>query len=528
MGAALVVVGVSAGIGKGLAMGIVEANPTKQKKKKREFKSPNTYVILMVVVALVAVLTWFVPGGQYELDESGQAIAGTYQIVESNPQGLWDILVAPIVGMVGSDTTDAAISISLFIMIFGAFLQMLDESSILKIALRKISDTFQGNMNVLITILVAVMALLGTVMGAYEDAIVYAIMFIPIFLALGADTIVAIMIPILGTQAGCLASTVNPFSVGLASGIAGISPGDGLVFRVALLVVMIAVVSLIICRYASMVKKHPERSLQFFRRDDDIKEFPMAQGADSFTRRQAIGLVVMCAAIVIMIVSLVPWTTLIPGFTLFDDLPAWIAAMPIASTLLGSDITPFGSWYFVELSMLLLVVTFIAGFVLRYRVDDIVDIVMRGCANLLPVALVVPLARGIQVIMDAGGITATILHFGEVTLSALPPTMFVVVSLLFYFVLACFIPSSTGLAAATFSIMASLSTFAGVSIPLMVTIYSMALGLAKMITPCSIAVMTCTQAAHVGYGTWVKQAAPIVAALFVVCCVFLEVGLVVG
>lgn len=507
---------------------VASEKPKKKKKEKKEFKSPNTYVILMVVIAIVAVLTWFVPGGQYELDESGQAIAGTYQVMESNPQGIWDILVAPIIGMVGSETTDAAISISLFIMIFGAFLQMLDESSILKIALKKISDAFKNNMTVLITILVTVMAVLGTVMGAYEDAIVYAIMFIPIFLALGADTIVAIMIPILGTQAGCLASTVNPFSVGLASGIAGISPGEGLIFRVVLLIVMIALVSFIIARYAAMVKKHPERSLQFFRHEEDLKEFPMAEGDTKFTRPQAIGLVVMCAAIVVMIISLVPWTSLIPGFTLFDDLPVWIAGTPILSTIIGSDITPFGSWYFVELSMELLVFTIVTGFILGYKIDDTVDIVMRGCANLLPVALVVPLARGIQVIMDAGGITATILHFGEMTLSALPPAVFVVVALLFYFVLACFIPSSTGLAAATFSIMASLSTFAGVSIPLMVTIYSMALGLAKMITPCSIAVMTCTQAAHVGYGTWVKKAVPIVAILFVVCCVFLEVGLLIG
>lgn len=498
------------------------------KKKKKGFKSPNTYVILMFVIVLVAILTWFIPGGVYELDEGGQAIAGTYQVMESNPQGLWDILVAPIVGMVGSATTSAAIPISLFIMVFGAFLQMLEESSILKIALRKISDAFQSNMNALITILVAVMAALGTVMGAYEDAIVYAIMFIPIFLALGADTITAIMIPVLGTQAGCLASTVNPFSVGLASGIAGVSPGDGLIFRTVLLIGMIAAVSLIICRYAAHVKADPEKSPQFFRRDQDLVEFPMAEGNASFTRRQVIGLVVMCGSIVVMIVSLIPWSSLTPDFTLFQDIPALIASSPVLSTLLGSDITPFGDWYFVELSMLLLVATIITGFILEYDVDTIVDIVMRGCANLLSVALVVPLARGIQVVMDAGGITATILHLGETTLSLLPPAVFVVVALLFYFTLACFIPSSTGLAAATFSIMASLSTFAGVSVPLMVTIYSMALGLAKMITPCSIAVMTCTQAAHVSYGTWVKKVAPIVAVLFVICCAFLEVGLIIG
>ncbi|MFR1638830.1 MAG: hypothetical protein ACLSVD_06380 [Eggerthellaceae bacterium] len=84
----------------------------------------------------------------------------------------------------------------------------------------------------------------------------------------------------------------------------------------------------------------------------------------------------------------------------------------------------------------------------------------------------------------------------ESTLSALPPVAFVIVALVCYFLIACLIPSSTGLAAATMGIMAALSQFAGVDVAIMVTIYCMALGLAKMISPTSIVVMTCTSAAH--------------------------------
>lgn len=73
-------------------------------------------------------------------------------------------------------------------------------------------------------------------------------------------------------------------------------------------------------------------------------------------------------------------------------------------------------------------------------------------------------------------------------------------------------------------IMAALSQFAGVDVAIMVTIYCMALGLAKMISPTSIVVMTCTSAAHMSYGDWVKRAAPIVGFLFLVCCVFLTVA----
>ena len=161
---------------------------------------------------------------------------------------------------------------------------------------------------------------------------------------------------------------------------------------------------------------------------------------------------------------------------------------------------------------------------MRYKADKIIDTLIKGAAGLVSTAFVVPLARGIQVVMDGGQITPTILHMCESTLSALPPVAFVIVALICYFLIACLIPSSTGLAAATMGIMAALSQFAGVDVAIMVTIYCMALGLAKMISPTSLVVMTCTSAAHMSYGDWVKRAAPIVGFLFLVCCVFLTVA----
>ncbi|MFR1638828.1 MAG: hypothetical protein ACLSVD_06370 [Eggerthellaceae bacterium] len=104
----------------------------------------------------------------------------------------------------------------------------------------------------------------------------YFLMFVPVILALGLDTVVAIMIVVLGTQAGCLASTVNPFATGIASGIAGISAGDGMGMRVLMLVVFTGLVIFIINRYADKVKAHPEKSVQFFRRKLDLIEFPVS------------------------------------------------------------------------------------------------------------------------------------------------------------------------------------------------------------------------------------------------------------
>ena len=495
-----------------------------QGKAKKKFKMPNTYLILFAIIAVIAVITWFVPGGAYDVNEAGDAIAGTYHTVASNPQGIWDVFMAPITGMLGSATVSGAIAISLTILLFGSFLEMMDRTGALRIAIKRITIKNQNNMHVLIALLTILMAFFGTLEGAYEEGIVYFLMFVPVILALGLDTVTAIMIVVLGTQIGCLSSVVNPFSTGIASGIAGISAGEGMLVRMLMFVLFTGLVIFIICKYADRVKKTPSKSVQFFRRHLDLEEFPTAEDEDlSLSKNQKAALWVFCIFWVIMIIGLIPWTSLNPDWTFFDDLVAVIGATPVLKQVFGVDMVPFGSWYFPELSMLIMVATIVIGVVMRYDADSLIDTFLKGAGGLVPTAFVVPLARGIQVVMDNGQITPSILHLCEGTLAALPPVAFVIIALVCYFLIACLIPSSTGLAAATMGIMAALSQFAGVDVYIMVIIYLMALGLAKMITPCSIVVMTCTSAAHMSYGDWVKLVGPIVGILFAVCCVFLSV-----
>lgn len=497
------------------------AEATKQAGEKK-FKMPNTYVILFGVIALIAVLSWFIPGGAYDLDDSGVAIAGTYHAVDGNPQGIWDVVMAPITGMLGGGTISGAISISLTIMLFGSLLEMMDRTCALKTAIKRITVANQNNMHMLIAILVIIMSFFGTLEGAYEEGIVYFLMFVPVVLALGLDTVTAIMIVVFGTQVGCISSIINPFSTGIASGIAGISPGEGMLVRVIMFALFDALAILIICRYADKIHAHPEKSVQFFRREEDLKEFPAASDEDlGLSGRQKGALALFVLTFVFMIIGLTPWTSLNSGWTFFQDLSAWIATTPVIRNLLGTDVTAFGDWYFPELSMITLVMVILIGIVMRYDADTIIDTILSGAAGLVSTAFVVPLARGIQVVMDNGQITPSILNMCEGALASLPPVAFVIVALVCYFLIACLIPSSTGLAAATMGIMGTLSTFAGVDVYIMVIIYLMALGLAKMITPCSIVVMTCTSAAHMSYGDWVKKAAPIVFGLFIVCCIFL-------
>ena len=496
--------------------------------KKKKIKGLNSYVVMFVVMVFIALLTWFVPGGEYKLDKAGHAIAGTYSALPANHQGLWDIIVAPIIGMIGNDKIAGAISISLYVMLFGSFLRMMDETGVINVALKSVSKRFEKNQYVLITVLTFIMSFLGTTQGAYEEGYVYVSLFLPIFLALGMDSITVLMIAIFGTQVGNAASVINPFSTGIASDIAGIPFGDGIIARLIIFFVLTGFVAFVICLYAKRVKEHPEKSVQFFRRQEDIREFggrseasADVSGEQKISGRQKGLLTIFIMTFVIMVLALFPWTSINKNFTIFESIANWINTTPIVSTIIGSDVTPFGEWYFVELNGLMIVICLLAGSVAGFNIDRTINIITKGAGDLIPTALMVPLARGIQVLMTDGNITATILHSAESTLASLPKVVFIILAFIIYLIFACFMPSSTGLAGATISVMVPLGGFAGVAPFVMIILYNFALGIAKAFTPTSIIVMTCTQYAKVDYGAWIKAIWKQLVLFFFVCLAIL-------
>lgn len=494
-------------------------------KKKRKLKSPNAYITIFVIICIVGVLTWFIPGGEYELNDAGQAIAGTYHKAASKPQGMWEIFMSPLVGMVGSETISAAIPVALNILFFGSFLEIVDESGALKIFLKRVAKKFENSQHLLIGILMLFMSLLGNVTGTYEEGFVYLLMFLPIIMGMGLDTMVALAIVVIGTQVGCLSSIINPFSTGIASDIAGVTPGDGMFLRVLLFIITTGFSILFVCKYAASIKKNPSKSLQYYRLEEDKKEFSTQEEGDlSVSKQQKKVLVVFAVLVVVMIVSLVPWDTLNENWTFFNDFTKWITSIPFLGAVIGKTMVPFGSWYFNELTMFLIVCSVIVGVVMKYKAEKTINIIIKGASALVGTAFIVPLARGIQVIMNDGLITPTILHFGEVTLKGMSPMVFAVILFIFYIPLAMLMPSSTGLAAATMSIVSSLANFVGLAPEIAIIAYLMALGLVKMIAPTSIVVMTGSQLAHIEYGNWIKFILKYMVAMIVICCVFLALS----
>jgi uncharacterized ion transporter superfamily protein YfcC len=481
----------------------------------RHFSLPSAYTILFVLILLAAAATWVIPAGAYELDENGQPIPGTYAQVESNPQRIVvDSLMAPINGLYGISGEDGSVSIwnagelfgaidvALFILVIGGFLGVTMKTGAIQTGIARVVGRLKGRESWMIPILMAVFALGGTTYGMAEESLAFYALIITVMLAAGYDRLVGASILLLGCGVGVLASTINPFATGIASGFAGTSISEGIVGRLVLLVIGTAMAIVFVMRYARRVKSDPSRSLVAAAATED--EVPVETGIElqdaPLSGKQKAVLVLFFLAFVTMIFGVIPW----------EDL--------------GVTAVPTLWWWFPEMTASFLLFAILIGIVGRMGEGGFTTTFVDGARDLLGVALIIGIARGITVIMNNGLITDTVLNWAEQAVSTLGGAAFVNLMYLLFLPLSFLIPSSSGLATVAMPIMAPLATFANVPPELVVTAYQSANGLVNLVTPTSAVVMGGLAIAKVGYGTWLRFVWPLLVLLALLTIVVLTGG----
>lgn len=474
-------------------------------KVKKGFKMPTSYTILMLIIAFMAVMTWIIPAGQYQTDDAGNLITGTYEQVAQNPQGIWDVLMAPIRAMLGHEPTKAAIDVSFFILMVGAFLGVVNETGALDVGIASIVKRFKGREKMLIYILMPLFALGGSTYGMGEETMAFYPLLVPVMMAVGFDSITGVAIILLGSQIGCLASTVNPFATGVAADAAGVSVADGMIWRIVFFIVILAMGMFFVAQYAEKVQKDPTKSLVYKQRETDMEHFNVNATQEvnaDLTPAQKRVLWVFVLTFILMICSFIPWGDL--GISIFEDFNTWLTGLPVIGQIIGSSTSPLGWWYFPEGAMLFAFAGVAVGLVYGMEEERMIKAFMNGAADLLSVALICAIARGIQVIMNDGLITATILHWGEVGLQGLSSQVFIVLTYLFYLPMSFLIPSTSGLASASMGIMAPLGEFVNVPSHLIITAFQAASGVLNLVAPTSGIVMGALALGRIEIGTWYK------------------------
>ncbi|MDW8719184.1 YfcC family protein [Streptococcus suis] len=494
-------------------------------KVKKGFKLPSSYTILMLIIAFMAVMTWIIPAGQYQVDEVGRLVAGTYEKVAQNPQGIYDVFMAPVRAMLGHGATEAAINVAFFIIMVGAFLGVVNETGALDVGIASIVKRFKGREKMLIYILMPLFALGGSTYGMGEETMAFFPLLVPVMMAVGFDSITGVAIILLGSQIGCLASTVNPFATVVASDAAGVSVADGMIWRLVFFVVILLMGVLFVANYAEKVKNDPTKSLVYKQREADMQHFNVTATQEvnaELSPAQKRVLWVFVLTFVLMICSFIPWEDL--GVTIFTQFKDWLIGLPFIGQVIGSSTAALGTWYFPEGAMLFGIAGIVVGLVYGMSEERLVKSFMFGAADIFSVALICAIARGIQVIMNDGMITATILHMGEEGLQGLSSQVFIILTYLFYLPMSFLIPSSSGLAGASMGIMAPLGEFVNVPASLVITAFQAASGLLNLVAPTSGIVMGALALGRVEIGTWYKFVGKLIVGIMIASIAILVIA----
>jgi uncharacterized ion transporter superfamily protein YfcC len=485
--------------------------------KKRGFSLPSAYTILFILIVLVAILTWIIPAGIYDRNADGSPIPGTYHAVEQNPARIiGDSLTAPINGLYGIENADGnisyynsgflfgAIDVALFVLVIGGFLAVTMQTGAIQAGIGGIVQRLRGREQLMIPILMAVFALGGTTYGMAEESLAFYLLIVTVMIAAGYDAMTGAALLLLGCGIGVIGSTINPFATGIASGFAGTTISVGLVARLVILVVGTAIGIWWVMRYAAKVRKDPNASLVASERQANAEHFKGAEvgGDTKLTGTHKIVLVLFFLAFVAMIVGVIPWADL------------------------GISAIATRYWWFPEMTASFLAFAILIGFFARMSEGRFTSTFVDGARDLLGVALIIGIARGVTVIMNNGQITDTVLNAAEKTLAGLGGVAFINIMYVLFLPLSFLIPSSSGLATVAMPIMAPLASFAGVPPDTVVTAFQTANGLVNLITPTSAVVMGGLAIARVPYGTWIKFVIPLLILLAVLSMLVLSVTVV--
>ena len=180
-----------------------------EQKKKKGFKMPSSYTVLYILIIILAILTWIIPAGEYEKNQAGQLLAGSYKTVQSNPQGIYDIFMAPVYGLIGNKLTTGSIGVAFFILIIGGFLGVITETGALDIGIASVIKKNKGKEKRLIPLLMILFAIGGTTYGMAEETIAFYPILMPIFLLSGFDVLTCIAAIYMGSSIGTMFSTIN-------------------------------------------------------------------------------------------------------------------------------------------------------------------------------------------------------------------------------------------------------------------------------------------------------------------------------
>lgn len=456
-------------------------------KEEKKFKVPHTFVLLFGILVLMAVLTYIVPAGQFERainpDTGREAVvAESYHAVENTPVTPFGLFKAIPKGM------NKGGYIIFFVLLIGGTFGVLQSTGAIESGIGALVTKLKGNEKLVIPVSMLVFALGGSVFGLAEETLLFIPIFIALSLGLGFDTITGIAICLLGAGAGFSGAFLNPFTVGVAQGIAGLPPFSGIAFRAVAFVVITTATIFMVYRHAAKVQKDPSKSPTYELDIRNKEKFHLG--------------------------GIKPFTT--------------THKLVLSTLLFGVFVIAYGvmklGFYITELGALFVIIAIVAGIIAKMSPSQIADEFINGSKDMIYGALVIGLATSITVVLTEGAIIDTfIFHMAE-SIKGLPLAMSGVGMFVIQSLINVFVPSGSGQAAVTMPIMAPISDIIGITRQTAVLAYQFGDGFSNNISPTSGVLMAALAIGGVGWDKWAKWMLPVFCVWSIIGAAFVAVA----
>jgi uncharacterized ion transporter superfamily protein YfcC len=469
---------------------------------KSRFKVPHTLVVLFSMIVLAQLLTYVVPAGEFDretiVDTNGnerqRVVPDTFHRTPEKPAvSPGAFLMAIPKGL------SSAHEIVLFVLVIGGTFAVLKFTGAMDAGMGSLLRHWGNQPFLLFAGGITIFAVGSATVGFGEEYYPLVPVLIGMTLALGYDRLTAIAIVMIGYGAGYAPAPINPFTTLVAQDIAGLEPASGMTFRIICFFVFVSIGIHHVWAYARKVKRDPSASL--------VADIPVPAGLTIPTRENAEAMT-----------SQAPMT---------GQQKMIMAVVGIAMVILIYGMTEW-KWYLNEMQAVFVALTLIIGLIARMKPDRIAVEFSIGAGSLTSVALLIGVARGIQVVLDEGGIVDTMVYALSVPVSQLPASLAAVGMFFVQTIANFFIPSGSGQAYVTMPIMAPLADLVGVSRQVAVLAFQFGDGFSNIIIPTQYVLVGILAMAGIPYDRWVRFVWPFMVKMGIAGSIALVVAVWIG
>jgi len=468
-----------------------------QKKAKgevREIKPINPILILACIIVIAAVATYIVPAGTFERvavegSEYEMVVADSYQRVENQPIGLFDMFKALTLGL-----QDAGYII-FFLMILGGSFKVVEKTGALHAGISNLLKVTAGKELILVPICLVVFSGISAMAACCEEYLAFLPLMYMVCMACGFDSILSVALLMCSSAIGYAGGMTNAFTVGVAQTIAQLPMFSGIGYRTVVWIVLLIPTIIYMMIYAGRIKKNPEAA--YNHGIDEQYRAGMDLGAlekiEKITGRQKIILGLFFGSFIFVAFSVIKW-----GF------------------------------YIDEMAAIFLIVGILCAIVGKLGPNKAADTFLEGAKDMVWAGLIIGMCYTVTNILQNAQIMDSLVNGMGMILKGMNSTVSACGMFVLQDILNFLIPSGSGQAAVTMPFMAPLSDILGVTRQTAVLAFQLGDAFTNVVTPTSGELMAALAICHIPYNKWFKFMGPLWGIWCVIACIMLVIATMIG